>query len=575
MFLAPALTSAQDAGSFSGHWEGEVSVPGTKLGIRFDFQQAGDKASGTIDIPVQGLRGFALGELTVKGKEIAFSLPGVPGDPKFTGTLKDDGSEIAGQLAQSGQQYPFTVRRTEKIPEKGATPARGVPGKGLAGVWQGTLKVQLFQLRLLFKIREEDGKLLGTFDSLDQNSGAIPLSKISLQDSNVVLESDKIAMVFNGKLSEDGSEVDGKWNQAGREMPLVIRRLAEAPDLSRPQDPQKPYPYTEEEVVFRNDGAEIELAGTLTVPQTAGPHPAAILISGSGPQDRDEAIMGHRPFLVLADHLTRQGIAVLRYDDRGVGKSKGSFAKGSVQDFTDDAVAAVKFLQSRPEVDGQRIGLIGHSEGGIVAPRIAATSDDIHFVVMMAGVGVPMEKLLYRQGVDLIRVMGGGEEAIKQQRKTQETIFSILKEQGDPADVEKKMREAFQKFQQDLPEDQREASAFSGEQLEAQIKLVTSPWFRELLLIDPRPNLMKVRCPVLAINGEKDVQVACYENLKAIEAALQEGGNQDVTTVAFPELNHLFQKCDSGALAEYGTIQETINPKVLTTISDWIVKKSK
>ncbi len=428
----------------------------------------------------------------------------------------------------------------------------------------------MIDLRLLLKLAGLDAKLSGTMDSLDQNANGIPITRVNATGKRLHFEVGSIAGTFDGTLAEDGSDIGGEWQQNGQKMPLVFKRLEKAPDLSRPQDPKKPYPYVEEDIRFTNAEAGIELAGTFTCPKTKGPHPAVVLLTGSGAQDRDEALMGHRPFLVLADHLTRQGIAVLRFDDRGFGKSEGRFSQATNTDFVSDALAAVRWLKSRPEVDGRKIGLVGHSEGGITAPRAAVQSQDVAFIVLLAGVGVPMEDLLVRQASDLMRVMGAGDDTLARQKSAQAEIFRIFREEGASPETEKKMRAAIMKSVEGYSPDQLQALGFSEATIDGQIKMISSPWFAEIFSYDPRPILKQVKCPVLAINGEKDIQVAAKENLSGIADALKSGGNQEVTIVALPGLNHLFQACTTGAISEYGQIDETMNPKALETISQWI-----
>ncbi|MCL4790265.1 MAG: alpha/beta fold hydrolase, partial [Verrucomicrobia bacterium] len=328
--------------------------------------------------------------------------------------------------------------------------------------------------------------------------------------------------------------------------------------------------YLEEEVVVENPSAGVRLAGTLTLPRSAGPHPVVVFITGSGPQDRDEAIMGHRPFLVLADHLTRAGIGVLRCDDRGVGSSTGDFSKATVRDFAGDVLAQIAYLRTRREVDQRRIGLLGHSEGGIVAPMVATKSKDVSFIVLLAGVGVSTEELLLRQARDIALVMGAGEDVIARNAALQKELFAIAKEQQDKSAAEAAARKLIRDQLTDFSEEQRKAMGLSEAGIEAQIKMVLSPWFRDLLPYDPRPTLRAVKCPVLALNGGKDLQVAAKENLTAIRDALTAGGNQRVKTVELPGLNHLFQTCQTGAIAEYGQIEETFNPAAMKLISDWI-----
>ena len=566
--------AAESATNPAGHWEGTITLPATALDIRVDLERATDKSwQGTIDIPVQSLRSFKLNPVKVDGERVTFAMPGIPGDPQFTGRLAADGKSMAGNFKQSGQQYPFKLERKPRPAATGLEiPSRGVPGKGLPGHWLGSLKVTpVVELRLALDLKNSDsGKPGGVMTSLDQGNAVIPITTLTENAGAVHLEAKSIGGVFDGKFSSDGSEIAGDWQQNGKTMPLVFKRLSKEAKLNRPQEPKKPFPYTEEEVVVENKAAEVKLAGTLTLPRGAGPHPAVVFITGSGPQDRDEALLGHRPFLVLADYLTRQGIAVLRCDDRGVAKSTGDFEIATDSDFVADTLAQVAWLRTRKEIDPKHIGLVGHSEGGIVAPRVAAKSSDVAFIVLLAGVGVPMEELLVRQGRDIAKVMGASEEMMAASAANQREIFRTLKTEKDPAAAEAAVRKLAHEQTSALTPEQRQASGLSDEMVDAQVKMVLSPWFRDLVAYDPRPTLQTVKCPVLAINGEKDLQVAAKENLTAIREALAAGGNEKVKIVTLPGLNHLFQLCKTGAIAEYGQIEQTFNPAAMKLVSDWI-----
>jgi uncharacterized protein len=567
-----AVHSAEPTGA-AGHWEGEIALPGTKLAIRVDLEQTGTEWSGTIDIPVQSLRGFKLSSVTADGTNVHFVLPNIPGDPKFAGKLAVDGQQIAGDFTQAGAKFPFSLARKERVADPGATPAKGIPGSGLVGFWQGSLQPNpIIELRLALEIKDKNEDVLyGMMTSLDQGSARIPFTAKADKAGVVKIDVPKIGSTFEGQLSADGSEIAGKWQQGGQKFPLVFKRLAQAAILHRPQEPKLPFPYNEDQVSIETPAAGVTLVGTLTLPKGAGPHPAVVLVSGSGPQDRDEAIMGHRPFFVLADHLTRQGIAVLRFDDRGIGKSTGDFAVATHDDFVGDALAAVDWVKSRKEIDPKRIGIVGHSEGGIVAPLAAVKQpDDIAFIVLMAGVGVPMDQLLVRQGTDLGRVMGQSEGMLKEVAAKQRELYSQLAKTTDAAGAEKLVRELFAQQMAELTPEQREAAGPTEAVIENQVKMVATPWFRRLVAYNPRPALERVKCPVLAINGEKDLQVAAEENLSAIRDALAAGGNTQVTTKEFPGLNHLFQHCTTGAVSEYGQIEETFSPEALETISVWI-----
>ena len=455
------------------------------------------------------------------------------------------------------------------------TPAKGVPGEGLAGFWQGSLRVGPVELRVLLKLKQgDDGSITGTMDSIDQGATEIPISSVAQTGVQVRVALDKIGGVFEGRLNETQSEIEGQWKQGGQSFPIVFKRLAKEPVLTRPQEPKPPFPYVVEEVTFENTVDGVTLAGTFTQPKTGGPHPAVVLISGSGPQDRDEALMGHRPFAVLADHLTREKIAVLRFDDRGFGKSTGEFRDATHDDFVADVLVAVDWLKAHPNVDGKRIGLVGHSEGGIVAPLAAIKQpDDIAFIVLMAGVGVPTGQLLERQGRDISRAMGMTEELIAQIAKQQKELYRLIGSDlydTNKDELKRIVRDKVQKQFAELTEEQRQTLGLTDAVIEAQVETIVTPWFLEFVRYDPQPVLTKVRCPVLAINGEKDLQVAADENLPGIRKALEAGGNRDVQVVELPGLNHLFQTCTTGSPTEYGRIEETFAPTALKTISDWI-----
>jgi uncharacterized protein len=336
--------------------------------------------------------------------------------------------------------------------------------------------------------------------------------------------------------------------------------------LNRPQNPKPPYPYDAQDVAYETS-AGIKLAGTLTLPRGPGPFPAAIMITGSGPQDRDEALMGHKPFLVIADYLTRRGIAVLRLDDRGVGGSTGNSMRETLDDMAGDVVIGVGFLKGRKEIDARHIGVIGHSEGGIVGPAAAVRSPDIAFVIMLAGTGVVGTEVLKLQGEAVIRASGGSDQKVAEEHAVQDMIFRVLQsEQDDNAAIEKMMAEW---------KAERKSSDASDDVMRAQFKAVTSPELRSFLFYDPSDALRKLKVPVLALNGSRDVQVPPQQNLPAIAAALAAAGNSDYTVSELPGLNHLFQKCNKCAVQEYGELEETFSPTALEIMGDWLVRHTR
>jgi hypothetical protein len=296
-----------------------------------------------------------------------------------------------------------------------------------------------------------------------------------------------------------------------------------------------------------------------------------VLVTGSGPQDRDESLLGHRPFAVLADHLTRQGIAVLRYDDRGVAKSTGRFADATSADFAEDALAAVHYLRTRREVG--KIGIAGHSEGGVIAPMVAVRSPDVAFLVLLAGTGLPGDSILKMQSRLIARASGVSAEMIELSARAQTRMFAAVIEGGDSAAMRARLRQIGAEALAQMTEEQRRASRLTPAAMEANIAQISTPWFRYFLAYDPRPTLRRVRVPVLALNGSLDLQVPPKEDLAAIAAALREGGNRDVRTIELPGLNHLFQTTTTGAPTEYAQIEETMSPAALSAISAWILER--
>jgi hypothetical protein len=334
-----------------------------------------------------------------------------------------------------------------------------------------------------------------------------------------------------------------------------------AAEPRRPQNPVKPYPYREEEVTYANKAGGNTLAATLTVPPGKGPFPAVLLIVGSGPHDRDESLMGHKPFLVLADYLTRKGIVVLRADKRGVGKSTGDNETATTADYATDAEAGVAYLKTRSEVDPHKIGLVGHSEGGVIAPMAAVADPDVAFIVMMAGSGVEGDQILVEQGRLIAEAGGMSKEKAEENAVKQREVLALVETEKDSAILDKELREKLA------------ADGLPEAQIGATIKIATAPWFRYFLTYDPAVTLRKVTCPVLVINGSLDLQVPPAQNLPAIRKALQDGGNKHFEVDELPGLNHLFQTAKTGAPSEYGEIEETMSPVALDKMGGWILKQ--
>ena len=474
---------------------------------------------------------------------------------------------IVVALAGAGRADDAKTKPTTKPDTDAAAPEQA---------WEGKLSIGAgLSLRIVVHVgKTAEGKLTAKMDSPDQGAKGLKVDTITLDKMTLSFEMKALLGRYEGKLNAEGTEAAGTWTQASNSFPLTLKKTDKVTEVRRPQTPKAPFPYKVVEVSYQNKTGGVTLAGTLTEPEGQGPFPALILISGSGAQDRDETLFEHKPFLVLADTLTRRGIAVLRVDDRGVGGSSGSTSSSTSDDFAGDVLAGMAFLRTRSEIDPRRIGLMGHSEGGIIAPMVAARSSDVAFIVLMAGTGLPGEEILYLQGQAILKAMGADEKALKNQLDVQKRLFEIVKTEKDEKKAETRMRDIAKAAVESLPEDQRKALGKADALIAAQLKMVRSPWFRYFLTYDPRPTLAKVHCPVLALIGEKDRQVPARENLSQIESTLRAAGNNRVTVKEFPGLNHLFQKCKTGAPSEYVEIEQTIDPSALAVIADWISEQA-
>jgi pimeloyl-ACP methyl ester carboxylesterase len=430
------------------------------------------------------------------------------------------------------------------------------------------------KLRIVLKIQKLANSYSAKFDSLDQGAMDLPIDSIVLDGSKLSFSAAKFGINYEGTLNNAGDEITGTFEQGTNAFPLVFKRIAELPKSNRPQEPKKPYPYDEEEVSYRNEKDNVKISGTLTVPRGGGPYPVVLLITGSGSQDRNESIAGHRPFLVLADHLTRNGIAVLRVDDRGIGGTDLGSLSATSENFAEDVLAGVAFLKQRKEIDPKMIGLIGHSEGGMIAPIIAARSRDVAFIVMLAGLGQRGEDVIYTQTELLQKAQGTHVDTIGHTLSLLKKVNAIVKTETDEKRIEQRINEEIAAYDGTLSDLQKMLFKPAVGAVKAYMPMYKTPWYRYFIMFDPLPVLKNVKVPVLALNGEFDLQVAATENLDLIGAGLKAGGNKDVTLKSFPKLNHLFQTSKTGALSEYGQIEETISPEVLKTVSDWILSRT-
>ena len=423
---------------------------------------------------------------------------------------------------------------------------------------------------------EEDGS--GYKATLD-----IPAQGLSGAElTNVVYSETEIAFTLsiappNGatwraKRQVGATTAEGEFEQGGNVVPFTMELVPEGEVLGprRPQTPEPPFAYDEREVAYTSEADGTKLAGTLTVPREDGPFPAVLLITGSGAQNRDEEIFGHKPFLVIADHLTSNGIAVLRVDDRGIGGSTGDMSIATSEDFASDVLAGVHFLAGQSEIDPGRIGLIGHSEGGIIAPMVAAASDDVAFIVLLAGSAIPGRDLMVMQLAAVQRSIGRPKGNVEQQIEAQRSLLELASEGADFPALTAAVAELTRIQISNLAEGQRPSTEELKPVIEAQARQLTTPWWRFFLTYDPRTALREVQCPVLAINGSLDVQVPPGPNLGVIREALAEAGNDDITVEELGGLNHLFQTAITGSPTEYGSIEETFAPAALDLITSWI-----
>lgn len=445
--------------------------------------------------------------------------------------------------------------------------------RDITGQWIGKLQVPGGRLTLILHLSNDgDGRLSASLDSPDQGATGIPCDSVVYAEPNLTVVINAIGGRYEATL--DGDTLRGLFTQFGRSYPLLLTTTAEEDRSStRPQEPKKPYPYLAEDVRFVNATDGDTFAGTLTLPMSPGPHKAVVMITGSGAQYRDETVMGHKPFLVWADALTKRGIAVLRYDDRGLGASTGNFDTATMADFSRDAEAAVDYLRSRKEIDSRRIGLIGHSEGGMVAPRVAVSRPkDVAFIVLLAAPGLRGDSLLLLQDEAVARRSGLPDSVREANLRLNRSLFALLlPETADEEILRQTIADTLRSAYFDGPL----ALPMPHEHIERTIMMamdmLTSPWMRDFLRYDPLPTLSQVQCPVLAIQGSEDVQVPAEENLPRIRRALEHRGDKGIAVREFPGLNHLFQHCETGLPNEYGQIRETVAPEVVQFVGDWMV----
>ena len=556
---------AQDAPpDIAGIWSGDLNPPGGKpLEMVFWIERDGDGWRGLVDTPPQGAFGLPM-KVTYRDGEFSMNVTATGGE--YRATLSEDGKQLDGDWLQRGAELDLVCTRRP--------PAPTIPEslrKAVVGTWEGPLAVGAVELRLVLAVElDEQGELQGHMASPDQGKRTFPITRTDLVDDGYLRFCIGATFsTFTMAPADNGAELVGQYSQGGRSYDITLQRVDKPTERKRPQEPKPPFPYSSREVTYENEAAEVTLAGTLTIPEGEGPFPTALLITGSGTQDRDETIFDHKPFWVLADHLSRRGIAVLRVDDRGIGGSTTGPDPGAATsaDFAGDVLAGVAFLRAQDEVDPERIGLIGHSEGGIIAPMVAAQSSDVAFIVLLAGTGIPGSEIVVMQ-VELLSRATEPEEEVQKAVALQRKLVDVVRDASlSKAEIGDGIRAVL------LDTASEDGEEIGETRIKSTIEQLTNPWIRFFFAHDPAPVLEEVKCPVLAVCGTLDLQVPYEINLETIGQALARGGNADYEVHAFEGLNHLFQHCETGQVTEYGKIEETFAPEALDYVTNWITKR--
>ncbi|GLR18489.1 alpha/beta hydrolase [Portibacter lacus] len=550
--------------SVVGDWEGKLEVQGNSLTIIFHISESDGVYASTMDSPNQGAFDIKMDATTFQDQTL--TIKNAQMSMETIATFDPSKDEISGKFNQGPMSLPITLKRMEEKFTK-----ENLSNHPIAGDWNGALDIMGTQLRLVFHVSEENDELTSTMDSPDQGAFGLATDATTFEDNKVEIEAKAMGIKVQGEFDAETDVIEGKFYQGGQVIPLKLtREKIEKKEVKRPQEPST-FDYKVEDVKFENKEGGHSLAGTLTIPENGKFEKVVVLVSGSGPQDRNEELLGHKPFLVLSDYLTKNGVAVLRYDDRGVGESTGDFGSATSMDLAEDAMAAVTYLRGRSDMKGKKIGVMGHSEGGLIAP-VVATKMPLDFIVLLAGPGIDSDELLLEQTEAISRANEVDEETIQFSKQASKLIFTMIKENKEmPTDelkaaIEVQLRKEFAK----LTEEQIKEIGDIEKEVENQVNAVTQPWFRYFLGFSPAPYLSKVTIPVLAINGSNDLQVLADSNLKGIEENLKKAGNKNYQIEKLEGLNHLFQQSETGSPNEYGTIEETFNQEALDLVLNWI-----
>lgn len=436
--------------------------------------------------------------------------------------------------------------------------------QNINGQWHGNLEIQGMSLRVSFNFVQTGNNFSATMDIPQQGAKGIPMTMVAFEKNELFMSLKQAGIEYKGVWKSE-ELIEGNFLQAGMSLPLHLsRNIPEVKKKNRPQEPKAPFDYLIKDVKYENKVENFTLGGTLTLPQGNGPFPVVILISGSGQQDRNSEIFGHKPFWVIADYLTKNGFAVLRSDDRGIGASGGEVEKATSLNFAQDVISALDYLKSVKEINTKKMYLMGHSEGGMIAPLIAEKSKDVAGLILLAAPGVPGDILLEEQSYLIGKVSGLNEEMLEKTRKTNQQIYHIIKTEKDNSILEQKVKTILETEFEALEKNQKDIA------VKNQLASITSPWFKYFINFNPEPILKKISCPVLVLNGENDLQVPAKINIDGMKIAFNKGGNKKVTFKSYPKLNHLFQESQTGNVSEYGNIEETFNLNVLVDVVNWL-----
>ena len=462
----------------------------------------------------------------------------------------------------------------------GIAPATAQPAEKLEQQWVGRFEMNGASLTFNVGLTpDENGELAGVISIPFQNVENLALGEAVFASRQVrLVVPPPTDAVFEGRLSPDGKVVKGTMTQGENEFPFTLERvvaLGDSGEVLRPQTPKGDLPYTTRGLTIQIDDAGVALGGTLTIPEGDGPFPCAVLLTGSGPQDRDESMFGHKPFAVIADALARAGVATLRCDDRGVGSSTGDLIQTTDSELARDAKAMVAYLQGQAEIDSGNIGIIGHSEGGVVGAIAASNNSDVSFLALLASAGMPGHELVTEQSQRILGAIGMPASQIQEAVIATQAAHRIVMGRADETDVQWELRARIaEAYLAMYPPEQRSQVPDVGEQVAAQVQQLLTPWFRHYLAYNPATAYQQVQCPTLAIGGTLDLQIDAEVNMAMIEQALKSGGNEDVTIVVLERLNHMLQPANTGLPAEYGVIETTIDPKALETLTAWVVEQT-